>query len=114
MWQVEYFTRQNGHQPAAEWLDGLDVKLRMNAYSKIGKLIEHGLELLGTEMLKPIAGDDKDLFELRAGQCRIATYCDRSKTFVLLNGWLKRSGRQPHDIEQARRLLHEYLVGEGE
>ncbi|MBI2910009.1 MAG: hypothetical protein HYX92_20400 [Chloroflexi bacterium] len=63
-------------------------------------------------MLKKISGDDKDLYELRSGQTRIAAYLDREvASFVLLSGWLKKRRQAGKDIEQARRWLREYVAG---
>ena len=114
IWTVDYYTTRGDRQPVAEWRDGLDRRFRVVIDAKIQKLGEYGLELLSTEMLKIISGDDSDFYELRGGQCRIATYYDRPRaTFVLLHGWLKKKRRQKQDIKQARRLLHEYLSAEG-
>jgi mRNA-degrading endonuclease RelE of RelBE toxin-antitoxin system len=110
MWFIEYYTRRDARQPAVEWLDSLDKRHTAVINAKIQKLSEYGLELLSTEMLKTISGDDKDFYELRGGRCRIATYYDRPRnTFVLLHGWLKKKPSQKKDIEQSRRLLYEYL-----
>ena len=111
---VEYYTRSNGRQPVAEWRDGLDKGSRANIDVKRDYLGRYGLELLGTEMLKSIFGDDQDFYELRGRQCRIAVYYDRGRnTFVLLHGFRKRRQQETREIEQARRLLHEYLSTRG-
>ena len=103
---VEYFIRRNGRQPAAEWRNALDEKLRTVIDGKILKLRQYGLQLLHTDIVKTISGDDRDFYELRGGQCRVAMYYDRgSDTFVLLHGWLKKKQVQQQDIDQVRRLL---------
>lgn len=84
--------------------------------AKIRKLAENGLELLKTDMLDRIAGDDKDLYELRGIKLkwRVAVYFDRPvEAFVLLNGWRKQRRKQTGDIRRARYLLHEYLESRG-
>lgn len=53
---VEYYTRNSGRQPVAEWLDGLDDKSKANIVAKIDKLARLGLELLRTEMLNVCSG----------------------------------------------------------
>ena len=111
MWTVEYYIRRGGRQPVAEWRDALDKNFRVTIDAKIQKLREYGLEL-PAKMLTTILGADKDFYELRGGQCRVAVYYDRRRaTFVLLYGWLKKKRWQNRDIEQARRLLYEYLSG---
>ncbi len=115
MYVVEYFTRKNGRQPAGEWRSALDKRLRKVIDGKIKKLGQYGLELLGTDILKTISGDDRDFYELRGGQCRVAMYHARgSDTFILLYGWLKKKQVQQQDIDQAHRLLQEFLSGKGE
>ncbi|MDO8635799.1 MAG: type II toxin-antitoxin system RelE/ParE family toxin [Dehalococcoidia bacterium] len=111
MYVIEYYTRRNGYQPVIEWLANLSIEHRSVIINKIKKLSDYGLLLLGTEALKAISGDDKDLYEIRGGQCRVATYYDRQRsTFVLLHAWLKKKPKHEQDIEQARHILHEYLA----
>ena len=106
---VEYYTRSNGRQPVAEWRDGLNSRVKAVIDAKVDHLARYGTELLRTDMLKTISGSD-DFYELRGGQCRIALCCDRPRdTFVLLHGFLKKKRVESGEIEQARRLLHEYL-----
>ena len=114
MWAVEYYTRSSGRQPVAEWRDELDKSFKAVIDAKIVSLTEHGLDLLRTEMLVTIRGDDRDLYELRGGQCRIAVYFDRQRNiFVLLYGRVKKGRVAKQEIEQARRLLREYLSMRG-
>ena len=111
MYEVDYYTRPNGDQPVANWLDELDRKKRAGIEAKIQYLEEYGLELLGTKMLERVKGE-RNLYELRGGQCRVITYYDRRKgdnRFVLLHGFLKKKQRQRHDIDEGYRLLYEYL-----
>ncbi len=114
MWPVEYYTTARGRQPVAEWRDGLDKQNKAKIDARIQKLREYGLTLLGTDILERISGSDPDFYELKGGQCRIATYHDkRGKTFVLLHGFLKKRRREREHIERARHLLHEYLSAQG-
>lgn len=116
LWPIEYYIRINGRIPVAEWLGGreLDKNSKAVILAKIEKLGECGLELLGTEMMTPIKNKDRDLYELVSQKQRIAVYFDRKRaTFILLHGWKKQKQRQPQDIEQARRLLREYLSRQG-
>lgn len=114
MYAIEYYIRGGGHRPVSEWLDGLDQRLQAIMDTKIKRLAQYGLELLKTNMVKTISGGDRDLYELRCGQCRIAFYYDRRRgTFVLLHGWLKKRQKHEPDIEQARRLIREYLSSGG-
>lgn len=90
MWQVEYYTKNGGRQPARDWLEGLEKWAKAAVKAKVEKLRQYGLELLNTEMLKPLGGDDADFYGIRAGKHRMATYFDRRRgTFVLLHGFRK-------------------------
>lgn len=114
-YKIIYFTRPNGKQPAQEWInDTRNANLQPSIDARIQKLNDEGLVLVNTEILKPIKGDDNDLYELRhqgkGKKWRIAVYYDRKKNvFVLLCGWRKTQEKQESYIERARRLLHEYL-----
>jgi len=113
VWKVVYYFRPNGRWPVAAWRDGQPRDIKANIDAKIRKLAENGLNLLRTNMLDNISGDDDDLYELRNLKLkwRIAVYFDRRiDTFVLLHGWRKQKPVQKRDIKQARRLLHEYLT----
>ncbi len=111
MWVIERYTRRGGRQPVVEWLGRLNIQQRSVIINKMKKLSDYGLLLLGTDSLKAISGDDKDLYEIRGGQCRVADYYDRQRnTFVLLHAWLKKKSTQEQDIEQTRRMLQEYLT----
>ena len=77
-------------------------------------LERNGLILLETKAMKRIGGNDDGLYELRGGQGRITAYFDRDRSvFILLNAFLKKSGKQKDKIEEARGLLHDYLDRKG-
>jgi putative component of toxin-antitoxin plasmid stabilization module len=112
VWErVEYYTRPNGRQPAAEWIDDQDNSIRPSIDTRINRLDKEGLSL-SKEMLGPIKGEDSNLYELKhkGKKWRIATYYNYKRdVFILLCGWRKTQQKQPRDIARARRLLHEYL-----
>lgn len=110
-YKIAYYLRPNGIQPVADWLDSLAIDHQAVIMDKIRALEENGPVLLGTTMMERIKGIDKDFYELRGGQCRIALYYDRSaNAFVLFHGFLKKRGNERREIEKARTLLREYLV----
>lgn len=110
MYKLEYYTRPNGAQPVAEWLDKLDRQKYAVIAAKMVKLQQAGLELLKTEMLKSIKGIS-GLYELRGGQCRVLVYYDKGNDeFVMLHGFLKKKARESHEIDEGVRLLREYLA----
>lgn len=111
VYEVDYYTKPNGDQPIVNWLDKLDKRSRAGIMAKMQCLEEHGLQLLGTKMLKPIKGES-NLYELVGGlrgQCRVIVYYDKGdKNFVLFNGFLKKRRRETGQINEARDLLNEY------
>jgi len=110
--RVLYYTRPSGRQPVAKWRDQQSKLVRADVDAKRRKLAERGLGLLKTEMLDKLSGDS-DFYELRNVGLgwRIAVYFDRAiNTFVLLHGFRKQKRVQQQDIEQARRLLYDYLT----
>jgi len=114
LYATEYFERPNGKQPAKEWLDRLPVKHQGPVYDVIGRLEDHGLDLLGTNMLRRIEGSGPNFYELRRGQCRVTVYHDITRNaFVLLHGFLKKRRRERLEIDKARALLREYLGSQG-
>lgn len=110
--KVIYYTRPSGRQPVAKWRDKRAKRVRADIDAKRGKLAERGLGLLKTEMLDKLSGDS-NFYELRNVGLgwRIAVYFDREiNTFVLLYGFKKQKPVQQQDIEQARRLLYDYIA----
>lgn len=110
MYRITYYAKPDSTQPVGEWLDSLSIEHQAVVMAKIQALEENGLVLLGTRMLSAIKGGDKDFYELRGGQCRVALYFNRSQNaFVLLHGFLKKQQNERAEIKRARSLLHEYL-----
>ena len=109
MWHIDYYTAPSGRKPVAEWLDNLDRDARAVIMDKIGRLEEHGLMLLRTNMMKRIESRDKDFYELVGGRCRIALFHEViTDSFILLHGFIKKRRRETREIEIARSRLHEY------
>jgi phage-related protein len=109
VYQIEYYTEPNGRQPVAEWLDSLDKRARTVIMDKVARLEEHGLMLLQTSMMKRIEDGDKDFYELRGGNCRVALYHEVvNDRLILLHGFTKKRQRETREISLARSRLHEY------
>lgn len=82
-----------------------DGKILAKVDSKINSLAEHGLALLETQMLDNIGGD---IYELRPRPYRVFCYYDRQReTFVLLNGFRKKTGKTPENEKRTARVLTE-------
>ena len=114
MYQVEYYLNGRGEQPVAKWLKEVfksDMAGASKIDARIQKLREHGLKLLDTNMMKPITGVEKHLYELLPGAYRVIVYYDSTQLkFILLHGFRKTRQRQSKDIAHARRNLQRYLL----
>lgn len=112
-WDVEYYQRKNGEIPVLEFLLSLNPKMRAKAYSEIELLQIHGTNLR-EPYVKPITGEEyKGIFELRvkfaSDITRIFYYTFRKNTFVLLNGFIKKSDRTPQrELDRAKRYKGDY------
>ena len=110
-WRVEYYKKENGDIPVLEYLLTLDAKMRAKAFSEIGLLQKHGTDLR-EPYAKAIKGE-KNIFELRvkfsSNISRIFYFTFRNNTFVLLNGFTKKSEKTPDkEIERAVRYKQDY------
>lgn len=112
-WQIEYYRKENGKIPVLEYLLTLSPKLRAKAYMEIELLEKHGA-LLREPYAKSVEGDRyKDLFELRvkfsSDISRIFYFTYHNNTFVLLNGFTKKTNKTPKsELERALRYKKDY------
>lgn len=112
-WKVEYYQKENGDVPVVEFLLSLPAKLRAKAYSEIELLQEHGI-YLKEPYVKSIKGDQyKGIFELRiklgTDASRIFYFTYHKDTFVLLNGFLKKTNKTPKaELERAKKYRVNY------
>lgn len=110
MYVVKNYCRPNGQSPVSDFRNTLEKHDRAVIDAKLRKLEDCGLELLRTKMLQVIKGEDRDFYEVVAGDFRIATCFHRHESkFVLLHGWMKKGRTSPGDISHARMLLREHL-----
>lgn len=82
-----------------DFLLSLRPKIRAKAYSEIELLKKHG-PVLREPYVKQMKGDNnKGIYELRikfsSDISRIFYFCFQQNTFVLLNGFIKKSDKTP-------------------
>lgn len=108
--EVEFFELDNGKCPIADFLNGLNTKLR----SKTVKMISL-LEQNGTDLRMPYSKMLNDgIFELRCKQgsdiTRILYFFYVGQRIVLTNGFIKKTNKTPlHQIETAKKYRDIYL-----
>ena len=107
---MEFYEKENGEQPAKEFLLSLDKKLRAKLADTIMILQDNGYELR-EPYSKHIS---EGIFELRAKQGSDITrvmyffYVDRHR--ILTNGFIKKTQKTPQsEIEKAKRYRSDYL-----
>ena len=105
-----FYDLPDGREPAREFLDGLDLKMRAKMLRTIALLQENGT-FLREPYSKPL---DDGIFELRA---KVGTDISRVLYFffvghkiILTNGFIKKSQKTPPaEIERAKKYRKEYL-----
>lgn len=113
-WYIEFYKKENGKIPVKEFLLSLPPKFRAKAYSEIELLEQHGINLK-EPYVKPIIGENyKGIYELRvklgSDASRIFYFTYINNTFVLLNGFLKKTEKTPlSELETAKRYMNDFL-----
>jgi phage-related protein len=95
MFDVDYYGLPNGERPVQQFIDGLDLKMRVKALGSIDILAQYG-NTLREPYSKSIG---KGLFELRIKFARDITrilyffYMDNK--IILTNGFVKKTRKMP-------------------
>ena len=113
-WTVNAYKKDNGEEPAAEFLSSLPAKERAKVLRTIQLLGEFG-PTLRMPHRRPI---EKDIYELRtilgSNIFRVFHFHYENGEFILLNGFRKKTGKTPPgEIERAKRYRDDYLRQKG-
>lgn len=108
--EVEFYEKENGEQPAKEFMLTLDKKLRAKLADTIMILQDNGYELR-EPYSKHIS---EGIFELRAKQgsdiTRVMYFFYVDRHIILTNGFIKKTQKTPQsEIEKAKRYRSDYL-----
>lgn len=113
IFELEFYTRENGKVPVRDFLYSLTPKLRAKAFSDIEMLRTMGNDL--TEpYVKPVKRKkNKGLYELRikfsTDIARIFYFTYYNK-YILLHGFIKKSMKLPQtEIDKARKYMEDYI-----
>lgn len=110
---VDFYELPNGNEPARDFLESLDIKLRAKMYREIDLLVMNGPELR-----EPHSRHVEDgIFELRAIQgnniSRVLFFFYSGEKAILTNGFVKKTMKTPKkEISLAKRYRQEYLERE--
>lgn len=115
VFDVEYYTKENGEQPFQDFLDGLEPKMQAKVLALVTLLTEKG------DRLRPPKSEQitNGIYELRA---KVGTDITRSfyfflkgKKAVITHGIIKKTQKTPpQEIRRAERYRKDYLKRHGE
>jgi len=115
MYEVIFYSEANGNEPIAEYIQTLrlksstskDAKVNFNKIvAYIDLLCEHGT-WIGEPVVKYLDGD---IWELRPLRNRILFASYKGNILILLHRFIKKTDKTPPlEIEQAKRLLADYI-----
>lgn len=108
--EVDFYEKENGEQPAKEFMLSLDKKLRAKLADTIMILQDNGYELR-EPYSKHIS---EGIFELRVKQgsdiTRVMYFFYVDRHIILTNGFIKKTQKTPQsEIEKAKRYRSDYL-----
>ncbi len=108
--RVEFYTTASGHEPAREFLDTLEPKMRAKMFRTIGMLAKNGNDLREPYSVKL----DKHIFELRAkigsNISRVLYFFIVGQRVILTHGFVKKTQKTPpREIERANKYYQEYM-----
>ena len=108
--EVEFYEKENGEQPAKEFLLSLDVKMRAKMVNTIAILSDNGYELR-----EPYSKHlSEGIFELRAKVgsdiTRVLYFFYADRHIILTNGFIKKTQKTPPgEIDKAKKYRADYL-----
>lgn len=108
--EVLFYAKEDGTEPAKEFIQSLDVKMK----AKVMKTVEL-LQNNGTELRKPYSEHLEDgIFELRvkigSDISRVLYFFVVGRRVILTNGFIKKQQKTPaNEIERAKRYRAEFL-----
>lgn len=112
--EVEFYEKANGEQPAKEFILSLDKKMRAKLLMIIKVLEDNGYELR-----EPYSKHlSEGIFELRAkfgtDISRVLYFFYVDQHIILTNGFIKKTQKTPaSEIERAKKYRADYLRRKG-
>ena len=110
LFEVDFYEKASGKQPAKEFLLSLDKKMRAKMLRMIAILAENG-----TELREPYSKHISDgIFELRvkvsSNNARVLYFFWSERTIILTNGFIKKTQKIPsEELDRAIRYRTDYL-----
>lgn len=101
-------------EPAVEFLQSTEPKLRAKTFRTIELLREFGAEL-PMPHARRLSGHELSELRVRQGSniCRLFYFLEGASVFIVTSGYVKKTDKTDRrEIERALRLKAEYLQGE--
>lgn len=113
MYKIRIYKDSQGNQPIKDYLNELSSNTDKDSRIKLNK-IDYYLQALreyGTRAGEPFVKHiDGDIWELRPLRDRFFFFSWQSDKFVLLHHFVKKTRKTPpHEIEQAKRNLSDFI-----
>lgn len=110
MYEIEFFMKENGEEPAREFIDSRDMKMQAKILTKM-ELLEICGPTLKMPHSRPLGAK---MFELRAESegnlARLPYFFVIGKKVVITHGFQKKTEKTPQaEIEKAQRYMNEFL-----
>ena len=108
-YEIVFFTKEDGSQPAREFMDSLSLKMQARLIKIIAMLREYG-----GQVRMPYSEYLQDgIFQIRAQQegniTRVLYFFAVGKTIVLTNGFTKKTPKTPPaEIKLAKKYKQDY------
>ena len=110
MFEIVFYKKEDDTKPVADFIKGLEPKMKRKTLQEIQLLKE-----FGTDLREPYSKSLKDgLFELRVQQSnnisRIFYFFFDGQKIVMTNGFIKKTQKTPNnEILKAKRYRADYL-----
>ena len=107
--EVIFYRKENGEEPAKDFLISLDSKIRAKLARAISRLQKNG-----TELREPFSKHlENGIFELRvsfsSNTSRVLYFFFAGRNVILTNGFIKKTQKTPRsEIEKAKRYREDY------
>ena len=109
-WTVEYYGDLKRNEPAADFIDSLPVETQAEVLRTMELLARYGV-LLKEPYSKRIKGKIRELriVDLH-GHVRILYFTSTGRRFVILHGFVKKSGKTPkREIDIAEKRMSDFM-----
>jgi len=120
MYEVKFYRDKEGKSEIIKYLDDLKKKGKTSKYERVNrdKILAYigALEQYGTRIGAPIVKHiEGSIWELRPLANRIFFFYWKDNKFVLLHHFIKKTQKTPpHEIDQARAKLNDFIERHGE